>query len=224
MRYDRNIGTLTADENEKMKDYKVCVIGCGGLGAYVIEMLGRLGVGSITAIDGDVFEESNLNRQLLSDMSTIGRNKAHVAKERMQDVNPHIEVKAICTNFNNDNGIELLSNHNIVVDALDDITSRFELQDISCKLNIPMIHGAIAGWYGQVCTILAGDNTLNYIYPKKSPSGAEKKLGNPSFTPAIVAGIQVSETIKVLTGKKGILRKKLLYIDLLTNDYDVIEF
>ena len=65
-RYKRNIGALTIEEHEKLKQFKVCVVGCGGLGGYIIEMLGRIGVGNITAIDGDVFDESNLNRQILS--------------------------------------------------------------------------------------------------------------------------------------------------------------
>ncbi len=80
-RYDRNIKTLSLEENEKLKDFKVCVIGCGGLGGYIIEMLGRIGVGYITAVDGDNFSESNLNRQIISSDLNLGKNKAIEAKK-----------------------------------------------------------------------------------------------------------------------------------------------
>jgi len=96
------------------------------------------------------------------------------------------------------------------------------LQKVCEKLEIPMIYGAIAGWYGQVSTILPGDRTLEKIY--RADAGIESELGNPSFTPATVASIQVAEGLKVLLGKPEILSKKMLYIDLLNQEYETIEF
>lgn len=214
---------LSQEENKKLNNNKVCVIGCGGLGGYIIEMLGRLGVGTITAVDGDVFEETNLNRQLLSNEDTLGKGKAESAKERMALVNPLIQVKVISYRLTKENSEEILKGHDVIIDALDSIETRFILQETAEKLRIPLVHGAIAGWYGQVTTIFPGDNTLDKIYSKKDMKGAEQELGNPSFTPALVASIQVSEALKILIGRGELLRKKILFINTLEPDYYIAE-
>jgi Dinucleotide-utilizing enzymes involved in molybdopterin and thiamine biosynthesis family 2 len=216
--------TLSKEENNRLKEFKVCVVGCGGLGGYVIEMLGRIGVGSITAVDGDVFEESNLNRQILSSSESLGLSKALVAKLRMEKVNPLIKVEPVQAMLTEENSLDILKNHHVVVDALDSIPTRLMLQDSCKKLDIPMIHGAIAGWYGQVTTIFPGDDTLNKIYnkDKNEAKGIEKEMGNPSFTPALTASIEVSEAIKLLLGRGELLRKKILFIDLLSSEYDIV--
>ena len=135
-KYDRNMNTLSKEENESLKNFKICVVGCGGIGGYVIEMLGRLGIGYITVIDGDVFEETNLNRQILSNSQTIGKSKAQTARERMKLVNPDIYVNAVFSHLNGENGMELIKDHNLVIDALDDVETRFILQDICEKLGL----------------------------------------------------------------------------------------
>lgn len=223
-RYSRNIATLSIEENESLSKRKICVIGCGGLGGYIIEMLGRLGIGYITAVDGDVFEESNLNRQILSDVEVLGMEKAFIAKQRMLKVNPLIKIAAITERLTESNGKQILSGADVVIDALDNIESRLILETLCEELNIPLVHGAIAGWYGQVSTILPGDKLLSRFYKSKDLQGAEKKYGNPSFTPALVASIQVSEVLKLLIGRGELLSKKMLLIDLLRQEYDVIEF
>lgn len=222
-RYTRNIATLSIEDNEKLKNYRVCVVGCGGLGGYAIEMLGRIGIGHIIAIDGDVFEETNLNRQLLSDADSIGVNKALRAKERMEKVNPYIEIKAITEKLTSFNGMALIEGAGVVIDGLDSIETRLMLEELCECMNIPLVHGAIGGWYGQVTTILPGDGTLARFYGSKFAKGIEKQLGNPSFTPALVAGIQVSEVIKVLIKRGELLRKKMLIIDLLEQEYEIVE-
>ncbi|WP_406542566.1 HesA/MoeB/ThiF family protein [Clostridium ljungdahlii] len=223
-RYVRNMKTLSKEENDTLKNFKVCVVGCGGIGGYVIEMLGRIGIGSITAVDGDVFEESNLNRQILSSTDTIGFSKALEAKLRMEKVNPLIEVKALEKMLTEDNTCNILNNNDVVVDALDSIPARLLLQRSCKKLNIPMVHGAIAGWYAQITTIFPGDDTLNKIYNvnKQTSKGIEKEMGNPSFTPALAASIEVSEVIKILLGRGELLRKKMVFIHLLSTEYDII--
>jgi len=222
-RYSRNISMLSKSENEKLKEYRVCVIGCGGLGGYIIEMLGRLGIGYITAVDSDYFDETNLNRQILSTTKTIGQSKALVAKERMGLVNPLIEVNPVLARLSCDNISEILNNHDVIVDAVDNIQTRFYIQDEARTLKIPMVHGAIAGWYGQVSTIFPGDDTLDKIYSTRDTKGIEEQMGNPSFTPALVASMQVSEMLKILLGRGELLRNKLLYIDLLENDIMIID-
>ncbi|SKC51690.1 HesA/MoeB/ThiF family protein [Maledivibacter halophilus] len=222
-RYSRNMKMLSKDENERLGDFRISVIGCGGLGGYIIEMLGRLGIGNITAVDGDVFDETNLNRQLLSNSDTLGQYKALIAEKRMKLVNPLIKFTSVTEKITEVNAEKILSGHDLVIDAIDKIETRFLLQSTASKLNIPMIHGAIAGWYGQVATIFPGDNTLEKIYPTRDAKGLESELGNPSFTPALVASIEVAEALKVLLNRGDLLRNKLLYIDLLEHDYMVME-
>jgi molybdopterin/thiamine biosynthesis adenylyltransferase len=222
-RYIRNIGTLSREENEQLKNYKVCVVGCGGLGGYIIELLGRLGIGFITAVDEDHFEESNLNRQILSDIKSLGKSKALTAKERMALVNPLITINPIKENLTEKNAVKILTGHHVIIDALDNAKARFILQDTAEQLNIPLVHGAISGWYGQVSTIFPGEKTLNKIYTSCSNHGIEQTLGNPSFTPSLVASIQVSEVLKILIGRGTLLQNKLLYIDLLDQEYRIIE-
>jgi molybdopterin/thiamine biosynthesis adenylyltransferase len=221
-RYRKNMNMLTESEIERLGAGKVCVVGCGGLGGYVIEMLGRLGVGKITAVDGDVFDETNLNRQLLSDMDVIGKSKAEIAKKRMLLVNPLVYLVSISQRINPENGRAILAGHDVVVDAVDNTTTRLLLQELTFKLGIPMVHGAIAGWYGQVTTIFPGDRTLDILYAGTDRRGIEAELGNPSFTPAQVASIQVSETLKLLIKRGELLRKKILYLDLYEHDYELI--
>ena len=222
-RYSRNMNALSIDENNSLQFKKACVLGCGGLGGHIIEMLGRLGVGHITAIDGDCFEESNLNRQLLSDTLSIGISKAEKAKERMKLVNPLIVVKPVYAFFDEKNAKELLNDHDVIIDALDNIRGRLLLEKTAEELDIPLIHGAIAGWYAQITTVFPGDRTLSRIYSTSDNKGIEKELGNPSFTPALAAAIQVSEAVKLLIGRGSLYRNKLLLVDLLNNDFDLVE-
>lgn len=222
-RYNRNIKTLSVEENDRLKDFKVCVVGCGGLGGYIVEQLGRIGIGMITAVDGDVFDESNLNRQLLSHMDNLGCGKAKAAEERMRKVNPLVTVIPVQQRLNADNGFEIIKGHHVVVDALDNIESRLVLEGLAEKAGIPLIHGAIAGWFGQVTTVFPGDRSLSRLYPDDVQHGIEKELGNPSFTPGLVASIQVAETLKVLINRGAALRNRILLINLLNQEYEVIE-
>lgn len=222
-RYLRNMTLLSPEENDRLKTFRVCVIGCGGLGGYNIEMLGRLGVGQITAVDGDLFEPTNLNRQLLADETTLGHSKALAAQERMQKVNPLVRVIAVAERLTAANGRSILQGHDLIIDALDNLQTRFLLQDLARELAIPLIHGAVAGWYGKVTTIFPGDDTLTRLYRHKDHPGLEQNLGTPSFTPAMVAAIQVSEAVKVLLNKGKPLRHQLLYIDLHTNLWQIID-
>lgn len=203
---------------------KICVIGCGGLGGYIIEMLARIGIGEITVIDGDTFCENNLNRQIISKENNIGNYKVLEAKKRVEEINSTIKINPIINFISPENIEKLIVGHNLIIDALDNIETRMMLCSKAKQLEIPYIYGAIAGWYGQVSTIFPEDNTLEYIYKSKITKGKEKELGNPSFTPAMVASMQVSEAIKVILKKGNYLRNKLLYIDLLNNEFEIIDF
>jgi molybdopterin-synthase adenylyltransferase len=222
-RYLKNIPLLSPEENDKLIQHRVCVAGCGGLGGYIIELLGRLGIGKITAVDGDVFQESNLNRQLLANSGNLGRFKATVAVERMEQVNPLVKITAVTDYITDKNANQILDGHDVIVDALDNIQARLLLQNTAAALKIPMVHGAIDGWYGQVTTIFPMDRTLDYLYPGLNGEDLKPQLGNPSFTPALVASIEVSEVLKILIGRGALLRKKLLIINTLEQQYEIVD-
>lgn len=223
MRYDRNRTSISEEDNQMLSKKRVCIVGAGGLGGYVIEMLARIGVGHVSIVDGDVFDDTNLNRQILSDENVLGRKKVEVAVDRIERVNSQIQVDGINEFLTEENANSILAGHDVVIDALDDIDTRFIVQAETEKLGIPMVHGAIAGWYGQVASIMPGDRTLNMIYRHNENKGAEIKLGNLSFPPATVASIEVAEAIKILLNKGEILRHQILFIDLLNQDYHRFE-
>lgn len=223
-RYIKNMNMLSKEENKNLKDTKVCVIGCGGLGGYVIEMLGRLGIGYITIVDGDIFDVTNLNRQIFSNIENLGEKKVKAAQQRMERVNPSITINSIHTKLNLQNGDSIIEGHDVIVDAVDNLESRFIIKEIAERFKIPLVHGAIGGWYGQVTTIFPGDSILDRLYPNRKVKGIEKDLGNPSFTPSLVASIQVSEVLKILLERGELLRNKVLYLDLLEHDYTIINF
>lgn len=224
-RYQRNRNMINLEEQLKLFRSHVAVIGCGGLGGYVIEELARLGVGHIVAIDPDIFEEHNLNRQILSTPATLGKAKVAAAVERVAEINPAVTVTAIQDAFCLANGAELLAGVHVAVDALDSISYRLELAQVCGTAGIPMVHGAIGGWYGNVATQLPGDTTVQEIYRHwVAGKGIEQQLGNPSFTPAIVASLEVAEVTKILLGKGELLRHRKLTIDLLEMEMHEISY
>ena len=223
LRYSRNKNLMSDDEIILLSQKKVCVLGLGGLGGYIVEMLSRIGVGSLTLVDGDVFDETNLNRQLFSSMNNLGSSKALEAEKRVKGINPLTKVIPVYEFVDSSNAMKIISNHDVIVDALDSIDLRKSIAKVCTELNLPLVHGAIAGWYGQVATIYPNDTTLDILYPKDIKRGIEKELGNPSFTPALVASIQVSEVIKLLLNRGDLLRNSFMMIDLYTNDIEVIK-
>lgn len=223
-RYTRNGTTVTPEEMRILKKSSVCVLGCGGLGGGVIEGLVRIGVGRITAVDGDVFDETNLNRQVLSHENNIGKRKAEEAAAQMKIINSDVEIVPVTEFLNEENAARIIKGHDIAVDALDNATARKLLERACEEENIPLVHGAIAGWNGQVAVIMPGDRMLETIYEGGEDRGEETETGNPSFTPAVVSAMEVAETIKLLLGKDGVLRNRLLMIDLLNHQYETIDF
>jgi molybdopterin/thiamine biosynthesis adenylyltransferase len=222
-RYQRNRRTITQEGQRKLFHSQVTVIGCGGLGGYIIEELARLGVGRIVAIDPDTFEEHNLNRQLFSTPANLGTSKVIAALRRATEINPAITLIPLHTAFSPKNGEELLAGSRVAVDALDNIGVRMELSDTCASMGIPLVHGAIAGWYGHVTTQFPGDNTLQSIYGSRSSGkGVELSLGNPSFTPALVASFEVAEVCKILLGQGTPLKGRQLIVDLFAMEINVI--
>lgn len=221
-RYIRNFKTITPEQQERLKKAQVFIAGCGGLGCYVVEMLARLGIGHLTIADFQTFEQTNLNRQIFSTIKNLGCPKVLEAKERIKIVNPEVKVTTVFELLEEKNIKDFTREHEVVVDALDNFDTRLLLEKACEELNLPLVHGAVAGWYGQVTTVFPGDRTLSFIYKLKK-IGIEKELGVPSFIPAVVAGIQVAETVKILLNKKPLLQKTILYIDLLNNEFQKID-
>jgi molybdopterin/thiamine biosynthesis adenylyltransferase len=215
-RYMRNSKTISPSEQLTLLKSTVAVVGCGGLGGYAIEELARLGIGTIKAIDPDIFEEHNLNRQILCNISTLGKPKVEVARDRILDVNPAVRIDAIRGALTYENGEEFLRGSQVVVDGLDNIPSRIALSEICDVLNIPLVHGSIAGWYGQVTTQLPKTKSILKIYSHcHEENGVEKELGNPSFSPALVASLEVAEVCKIILDKGELLDKRVLFINML---------
>jgi molybdopterin/thiamine biosynthesis adenylyltransferase len=223
-RYIRNHKAISEEQQELLKNKRVLVVGCGGLGGYVIECLGRLGVGHLVVVDGDVFDETNLNRQLLSSIMHLGKPKVLAAQQRMQAINPLVKVDAHQVRITDVNAPGLMQGCDLVIDALDNIPSRMVLIKAARDADIPLVHGAIAGWFGQVYIVKPGDKELEILY-ESSPSekGVEIELGNLAFTAAMVASIQAAEAVKLLLGLGESIRG-LLQIDLLHNIVDDILF
>ena len=221
-RYMRNVNALSAQDVLQLHSAKVCVIGVGGLGGYVVEILARIGVLNITIVDYDVFEANNLNRQLFSEEALLGTYKADAAVARIAKVNTDVTIIAIKEKLTTDNAQAILAGHDVVVDALDNIQTRLILAENCARLDIPMVHGSIAGWYGQVASVFPGDDTMQKLFGDvKAERGIEKNLGNLPFTASTIASFQCAECIKILTGK-NVVRNAILHIDLLNWQFHTI--
>ncbi len=214
----RNIGALTEEECIILKQKKVFVAGCGGLGGNIIEYLTRIGVGEIIACDGDVFDETNINRQILSKVDNLGCHKAIEAEKRAKSMFPEIKFNAVTEFLKEENCEKLIKGCDIVMDALDSVNARKVLVSACDKLNIPLVHGAIEGWCAQVAVVMPKSGVIDKLYP----AGAENIIPSKSslsFTPAFCASLQTAEAIKLLCGRDSVLINKVLFADLLTNEF-----
>jgi len=215
-RYSRNKKMISLTEQETLSRSTVVVLGVGGLGGYVMEMLTRIGIGKLILVDYDRFETTNLNRQIISTEINLGLLKVEEAKKRAEIINSKIEVIGVNKKISYNNIDEIIRGADVIVDALDSSKLK-KIVEVSCNRNkIPMVHGAIGGWIGQIAVIMPGDFILDKIYKKDD---LENKLGNPSFTPALVASIQVGEVIKLILNKGELLSNEVLYIDLEYNSF-----
>lgn len=221
IRYQRNIGTIGVEGQLRLVRSCVGICGLGGLGGYVAEELARFGVGSLVLVDGDVFDESNLNRQLLCSEGDLGRSKAEAAAERVRAVNRATVFSLRGRLETLEDALEFFSGADVVVDALDNVPTRHLLEEGCRALGIPMVHGAIAGNTGQVMTIFPGDPGLRDLYPPGGDYGVETIEGNPPTTPALVASLQAQEAVKVLCGGEPI-RHGFLLVDMAANVFQFI--
>jgi molybdopterin/thiamine biosynthesis adenylyltransferase len=225
-RYVRNLGTVGLEGQARLLRATVAVVGLGGLGGYVAEALTRMGVGRLVLIDGDLFEEHNLNRQVLSAEANLGTDKVQAAQQRVAEINGAVEVIGHAVTLTRENLPRLLGEADVVVDALDRLPIRLTLQEGAQALGIPMVHGSIAGFLGQVMTIFPGDPGLRSLYgdaaelPKQ---GLEAQLGTPAATPMAVAAWEAQEVVKVLLDHGELLRNRLLVMDMQSGIIEILQ-
>ena len=224
-RYQRNRAMLSIQQQLSLLRSEVAVFGCGGLGGYIIEELARLGVGRITVVDPDVFEEHNMNRQLLCTQELLGRKKVDAAVQRVAAINPAVRLRPFDVAFGQNNSAEILQGVTVAADGLDSIPVRLELAEACNDQNVPLVHGAIAGWSGHVAVQYPGENILQHLYAgKKTGHGVERKLGNPSFTPAVIASLEVAEIVRILLGTEPLLPRRYLAMDLYHMEFTEVLF
>ena len=216
-RYLRNIGTIGLDGQIKLLQSTVAVVGVGGLGGTVIELLARQGIGHLIIIDNDRFAEQNLNRQIMSTEKNLGKYKVTVAAKRVKEINSATTVTTVRQRLTGETAQSLLGGARVVVDGLDNLSSRLVVEQACRQLAIPYIYASIAGFNGQLMTIFPGDAGLSSLYGSFSDTapeqGIETRIGNPPATAAMIAALQVQEVVKIITGVGTPLRNQILLVD-----------
>lgn len=215
--FRRNQGVLSKDQQLLLQAKTVAVIGCGGLGGYVIEELVRIGVGRLHLFDPDVFTLSNCNRQLYALQSTLGSNKAEAAARRVQEIHPYCVVRTYSADFRDLAGEAEPFQVDAAIDCLDKIQARHDLADLCDRQAIPLVHGAVSGWYGQVGVHLPGSHLIGRLYPHHLETNSAPSV--LACTVAVVASIQAAETVKLLLGLPSALHNTWLHIDLKENEF-----
>jgi len=221
-RYVRNKKTLSDENQLKLANSCVAIVGCGGLGGYIAEQLARIGVGKLILFDGDRFEISNLNRQIMATELNIGQWKVEAARDRLKSVNSEVLVEAVRDWFEEAKAPEMLQKVDLVCDALDSRESRVMLERVCHQMNLPLVYASIAGWFGQLGVSLPGDFSVSRLYGH-GERGVESTWGNPAFTPAVLASLSVAEAVKLLVGRMPSLRHAWLQVDLLTMEFERFE-
>ena len=208
-RYARNAKTLTPGQQARLLESRVLLVGLGGLGGHVLDTLARLGVGQITGVDGDVFEESNANRQLLCDAHTYGQPKAQAAALYVGRVNPAVDFTPVPRFLQGEEFLPLAQEADVVVDALGGLAHREALHRAAAQAKKPVVSAGIAGLTGWMAVLHPEDTSPLPLLcggrsdgsAPSSPS-AEESLGNLAPTVAVAAALICSEILKLLTGQK----------------------
>ncbi len=226
----RQMSIVTRSEQEKFKNAKITVIGCGGIGGETIEMLARMGVGELVLVDEDAFDLSNLNRQTLASINDLGNDKSRVAEKKVKSINPYVKVTSFCEHVDQSNIDKIIGNSNIVIDALDNILTRVIASRTAKEKRIPYVHGAIHGTMGQITVFLPNsDKTYEEMFnlPSLGKELNEKTIdalknvtsGVPPVigpTPNLIGCLQAIEAYKIITGLgKVTVAPKMLTFDLL---------
>jgi len=196
---------------EKLKKAKVFIAGAGGLGSSSATFLAAAGVGVLRIVDHDQVELSNLNRQVLHYQEDIGKKKVGSAKEKLDKLNSEVAIEAIEERITEANISQLVAGFDLIVDATDNMPTRYLLNKVAMEKNIPFFHGAVYGFEGRAMTIIPGETAcLRCVYRGAIP---EEKFPVIGVTPAVIGCIQATEVIKYLVGMGQLLTNRLLVYD-----------
>jgi len=220
-RYERHISLPEIGEKgqQKLLESRVVIIGAGGLGSPAALYLAAAGVGTIGVVDMDTVEESNLQRQILHSTETIGKNKVDSAEKTLSALNPDVNVITYNTLLNKENAIEVIENYDVVVDGTDNLQTRYLINDASVKTGIPVVHGSIFQYEGQITDFDPKNGpTYRDVFPEPPESGTApncSEAGVLGVLPGIVGSIQALETIKLILGIGEGLSGRLIVFDAL---------
>ncbi|KAG2477866.1 MAG: 4-methyl-5(B-hydroxyethyl)-thiazole monophosphate biosynthesis protein [Nitrosopumilales archaeon] len=206
----------------KLRNTKVCVVGVGGLGNPITTRLVAMGIGKIRIVDRDVIELSNLHRQTMFDESDVGEIKVEVAARKLQKLNPDVQIEALPLSVNDYNAIEVINGCDVVIDALDSVNARYSLNKACVEKEIPFVTGAAVGVSGQAFTVLPKTSACYHcMFPaldEDSMPTCSIEGVHPSIL-SIIGGIEVSEAVKIILGKKPSLSTRILHVDLENLDF-----
>ncbi len=212
-RYDRQIliKGFGKEGQAKLKKAKVFIAGAGGLGSVTATYLAAAGVGTIRLVDHDKVELSNLNRQVLHWDEDIGKEKADSAAEKLKRLNPGLKVEAVKAKINEANISQLVAGFDLIVDAMDNLPTRYLLNKTAIEMKIPFFHGAVHGFEGRAMTVIPGETAcLGCVYRGAIVEGTFPVLG---VTPGVIGCIQATEVIKYIIGIGQLLTNRLLVYD-----------
>ncbi len=213
-RYARNLRQLTVEQQGRLLNGRVLVVGLGGLGGHVLDMLARMGVGRISGADGDVFEESNANRQMLADTAALGHPKTEAAARHVLRVNPAVQFTPLPV-FLRGPALEAAAREaDVVVDALGGLRDRGAVEDAAARAGVPLVSAGIAGLTGWCMVVRPGEHGPAMLLggADGSGDGVEERLGNLAPTVAMAAALQSTAVMKLLTGLP--VREGMIIFDL----------
>ena len=201
----------------KLKAASVLMIGTGGLGAPLGMYLAAAGVGRLGLVDFDVVDASNLQRQIIHGTKDVGRPKIASARDRIEDINPHVEIETHDTKLTSANVLNLFVNYDVIVDGTDNFPTRYLVNDACVLTGKPNVYGSIFRFEGQASVFWADRGPCyRCLYPEPPPPGLVPSCaegGVLGVLPGIIGAIQANETIKIILGAPDILVNRLLLFD-----------
>lgn len=221
-RYLRNFDTYSLDEQLRLLSSSVAMVGLGGLGGYVLELLARAGVGNIRAADGDEFVASNLNRQLHATRRSLGGYKAAAAAARLKQVNPAVSFEPVASFLDEAGMGSFVAGSDLCLDALGGLKDRPALLRQAGNAGIPLVTAAVAGQSGFVATVLPGERGPADFFG--AGEGAEDTLGTPAPAVAAAASLMAGEALNILCGREPKLAGKMLVFDLGQMSFETVSF
>lgn len=228
-RYHRNIMLPGVGEDGQLKllNSSILVVGAGGLGSPVAYYLAAAGIGVLGLADEDVVDLSNLQRQILHTTADVGHPKVESAKGKLTSINPDIKVNLYQTRINRENAAEIISHYDLVVDATDNLDSRYILNEACISAGKPFIYGGVLSMVGQVMTILPGQGPCFRCIFREAPSEKAVKstadLGILGSVAGIIGSIQATEAVKYILNQGDLLVGRMLTMEGMTMSFQEVE-